>query len=69
MKDAPIPECGKCGSLEFEAAVQTINNLNTELVFVVCKSCNAAVGILDITTAGRVRDIENDLKRIKRKLG
>lgn len=54
--------CPKCGNNHFEATVESVKNLNIQVAFIKCGSCNAAIGVLDITTTDNIKDILKKLE-------
>ncbi|HYD22222.1 MAG TPA: hypothetical protein VEB40_12155 [Flavipsychrobacter sp.] len=53
------PQCPKCGGTTFTARPVPVENLNMEIAFITCKSCNAAIGTLNITDTNRLKGLSD----------
>lgn len=49
--------CPKCENDSFEAVMQNIENITIPVAIIRCKSCYSAIGVLDVKTADRVKEL------------
>jgi hypothetical protein len=54
--------CPKCGGSSYEAELTPVRNLNVSVVIIKCSLCNTAIGVFDVATFDRVKDIAKFLK-------
>lgn len=56
-------KCGYCGSTSgFETNGEGVLNIKTQLFVISCRSCHAAIGVFDMATHDRVKEIEKMIK-------
>lgn len=49
--------CPKCEDDRFEAVLQEVEHITIPIAIIKCKSCDTAIGVLDITTADRIKKL------------
>lgn len=58
-----MAKCPKCSNTSFEAEMLVAKNLNIQTAIIKCSACETAIGVIDIDSFTKTKEIHTAIKR------